>query len=84
MDMKKACFSTFVLLTFLSLLIAPVELSAGDDTPENQYDHLYDALMSLEADPDQIYAVKNFEFSRDVGKFTLQEGLIYFCKPSLN
>ncbi|NIW79717.1 MAG: hypothetical protein GWN16_09760, partial [Calditrichae bacterium] len=58
--------------------------SASNDSVTTSYESVFEQLMNLEIDPQQVAAVNNFLFQRDVGKFHLKEGELYFCKPIEN
>lgn len=72
----------FVPFFVVSTAIMAFEPSTSDegDTLKG-YLKLYDELIHLEPDPDSFMAVENLNFHRDVGKFQLTKGGIFFCKP---
>jgi len=79
------------LVVLLSCIMIPRTIAAqGADTPSEvsadtvkvSYQEVYDQLMNLEPDPEQVAEVNEpLAFRRDAGIFTLKEGELVLCKP---
>lgn len=79
------------LVVLLSCIIIPRTIAAQGadtlsevsvDTVKVSYQEVYDQLMNLELDPEQVAEVHEpLAFRRDVGSFILKEGELVICKP---
>jgi hypothetical protein len=73
-----------LLLEFLTSVVLSQDnsLKTVDDTVKISYWDVYEQFMDLEIDPGQVAEIKApFVLQRDVGKFILEKGKLYLCKP---
>ncbi|MEL6821346.1 MAG: hypothetical protein AAFP70_06285, partial [Calditrichota bacterium] len=60
---------------FISLLFFLNAVLADEERPvSEEYQRIYNALTTLEADPEQVAEIKNVTLRRDEGTFLLKEG----------
>ena len=67
---------------FISLLFFLNAVLADEERPvSEEYQRIYNALTTLEADPEQVAEIKNVTLRRDEGTFLLKEGKLALLKP---
>ena len=64
----------FIYVVFCLLFIPNLLLGDEERPVPEEYQRVYDALTSLEVDPQQVAEIKNFTLRRDEGTFLLKEG----------
>ena len=76
--MRHRLWFVAALCVLRSFLSSPA-VQAG--TPSTEPDRLYDQLVGLKLDPLLCAQVKGLDFTRDVGRFHLEQGQLYGCTP---
>ena len=74
---------SLLLILLLSFLNNCGLIAVGKDKEQlpTRYETLYDQLMNLKADPNQVAMVNNIVIKRDAGTFTLNSGNLFLCQP---
>ena len=62
-------------------LPAQPDSSAVRDSVTVSYREVFKQLVGMEVDPSQFAEVENLILQRDAGRFNLQKGRLYLCKP---
>lgn len=66
------------------LIFCVLKLYAQEKFAKNDLQILNEKLTHLNPDPSKVLETINFQFQRDVGRFNLHNGKIYFCQPLNN
>lgn len=75
----------YLALFCFALIVASTALS--DDKPDSlktRYEHVYDELINLAPDSQNVVPINNVVLDRDVAHFILADGTLFFCKPVEN
>jgi len=71
----------FILFSYSILASTPSSPKTNNTDSLNGYLKLYEELIHLQPDPEKYTSVDDFTFKRDVARFHLQTGDLFFCKP---
>lgn len=74
----------FINISVLLQVLLPVTLMAqppGNPDEVSTYWQVYKQFLDMAPDPAQKAEVENLTLQRDVGRFLLEKGILYLCKP---